>query len=164
MENVSALLTNGKRYIIISPVKFLDFTLNTIFRCEERRRGDIVAKDLKFSLLLDIYGGMLTDKQREMLDFYYNEDLSLSEIAANAGISRQGVRDSIKRGEQALIELDDKIGLSKIIEGYNLLLSRIQSACDEIINDCKTYTTSKSVIGKLEKIKNEIEERDRNGV
>ena len=87
-----------------------------------------MAKDLKFSLLLDIYGGMLTDKQREMLDFYYNEDLSLSEIAANAGISRQGVRDSIKRGEQALIELDDKIGLSKIIEDYNLLLSRIQSA------------------------------------
>lgn len=112
-----------------------------------------MAKDLKFSALLDIYGGMLTDKQREMLDFYYNDDLSLSEIAANEGISRQGVRDSIKRGEEALLELDDKIGVIKLTRGYSVLLESVKAQCDGIIADCKTYTTTKSVIEKLEKIK-----------
>lgn len=112
-----------------------------------------MAKDLKFSQLLDIYGGMLTEKQREMLDFYYNDDLSLSEIAANEGISRQGVRDSIKRGEESLLELDSKIGVIKIVSEYSELLEGVKSSCDEIISDCRTYTTTKSVIEKLEKIK-----------
>lgn len=112
-----------------------------------------MAKDLKFSQLLDIYGGMLTAKQREMLDFYYNDDLSLSEIAANEGISRQGVRDSIKRGEESLSELDSKIGVINIVNEYNKLLDDVKSSCDEIISDCRTYTTTKSVIEKLEKIK-----------
>lgn len=112
-----------------------------------------MAKDLKFSQLLDIYGGMLTQKQHEMLEFYYNDDLSLSEIAANEGISRQGVRDSIKRGEESLLELDSKIGVIKIVNEYSELLEGVKASCDEIISDCRTYTTTKSVIEKLEKIK-----------
>lgn len=115
-----------------------------------------MAKDLSFSRLLDVYGSMLTDKQREMLDFYYNEDLSLSEIAEGEGISRQGVRDSIKRGEEALLELDEKIGVIKIISERDNLLKSVIASCDEIISDCKTYTTSKSVIEKLERIKSGI--------
>ncbi len=116
-----------------------------------------MAKDLKFSSLLDIYGGVLTDKQREMLDLYYNEDLSLSEIAANDGISRQGVRDSIKRGEETLLDLDGKIGVGALIKKYESLLSEVSAACDEIISDCRSYTTTKSVIEKLERIKSGIE-------
>ena len=60
-------------------------------------------KPLEMSLLFDFYGETLTEKQRELFDLYYNEDLSLAEIAEHAGITRQGVRDSIKRrdGEQA---------------------------------------------------------------
>ena len=61
-------------------------------------------KDLHVSVLLDYYGAMLTEKQREVVDLYYNEDLSLAEIAEIAGITRQGVRDSIKRGEMTLRE------------------------------------------------------------
>lgn len=70
-----------------------------------------MAKNYKISLLLDFYGGMLTETQREMFEFYYNDDLSLSEIAENEGISRQGVRDSVKRAESQLIDMEKRLGL-----------------------------------------------------
>ena len=69
------------------------------------------SKPLEMSLLFDFYGETLTEKQRELFDLYYNEDLSLAEIAEHAGITRQGVRDSIKRAEHALREMEDKLGL-----------------------------------------------------
>lgn len=68
-------------------------------------------KPLEMSLLFDFYGETLTEKQRELFDLYYNEDLSLAEIAEHAGITRQGVRDSIKRAEHALREMEEKLGL-----------------------------------------------------
>ena len=55
--------------------------------------------------------GKPLEKQRELFDLYYNEDLSLAEIAEHAGITRQGVRDSIKRAEHALGEMESKLGL-----------------------------------------------------
>ncbi len=123
---------------------------------DERETGDIVAKDLRFSALLDMYGDVLTEKQRDVLDLYYNEDLSLSEIASNDEISRQGVRDSIKRGEETLLELDEKIGMSRVVDSYEELLSAVAAKCDEIIGDCRNGTTTRSVIEKLEAIKSNI--------
>ena len=58
-----------------------------------------MAKNLEISILLDYYGQMLTEKQLEVAQLYYNEDLSLAEIAQLANITRQGVRDSIKHGD-----------------------------------------------------------------
>lgn len=72
-----------------------------------------MAKDLKITFLLDFYGDMLTDKQREVVEAYYNEDLSLAEIAEDRDITRQGVRDAIKRAEQQLMEMEDRLGLAK---------------------------------------------------
>lgn len=72
-----------------------------------------MAKNLKISILLDFYGEMLTEKQREVVELYYNEDLSLGEIAQIAQITRQGVRDSIKRAEATLIELEERLGLAQ---------------------------------------------------
>ena len=69
-------------------------------------------KDLGFSILLDYYGMVLTEKQRNILTEYYNDDLSLAEIAENYGITRQGVRDAIKHGENALKELEEKVGFA----------------------------------------------------
>ena len=66
-----------------------------------------MAKNLEISLLFDFYGDMLTEKQRDVVELYYNDDLSLSEIAENEGITRQGVRDSIKRAEAQLLEMRD---------------------------------------------------------
>ena len=60
-----------------------------------------MAKDFEMGYLLDFYGEVLTPKQREMLRQYYNDDLSLSEIGENFGITRQGARDAIKHGETA---------------------------------------------------------------
>ncbi|MBQ9720137.1 MAG: YlxM family DNA-binding protein [Oscillospiraceae bacterium] len=63
------------------------------------------------AMLLDFYGELLTEKQRECFDLHYNEDLSLAEIAEQCGISRQGVWDNIRRAEAALREIEEKTGL-----------------------------------------------------
>ena len=70
-------------------------------------------KNLKVSYLLDFYGALLTDKQRDAVDLYYNEDLSLAEIAEHTQITRQGVRDAIKRGEELLFMLEEKLGFAR---------------------------------------------------
>ena len=67
-------------------------------------------KDLSVSALLDFYGPFLSEKQRNLLHHYYNEDLSLSEIAENESITRQGVRDLIKRGEMQLKKYEEECG------------------------------------------------------
>lgn len=64
---------------------------------------------VKISMLCQIYGKMLTKKQYEYVNDYYNNDLSLSEIAENAQITRQAVRDIIKKGEKKLFELEEKL-------------------------------------------------------
>ena len=71
-----------------------------------------MAKDFEMGYLLDFYGEVLTPKQREMMNQYYNDDLSLSEIGENFGITRQGARDAIKHGETALKELEAKVGFA----------------------------------------------------
>ena len=63
------------------------------------------------SMMLDFYGELLTEKQRQCFDLHYNEDLTLSEIAEQCGISRQGVWDNIRRAEAAMREIEDKTGL-----------------------------------------------------
>ncbi len=68
-------------------------------------------KDLTLSQLLDIYGSLLSDKQRLLCELYYDEDLSLSEIAENEGITRQGVRDALKKAEQQLKTYEEKLSL-----------------------------------------------------
>ncbi len=65
----------------------------------------------EMAMLFDFYGELLTDRQRELFDLYYNEDLSLSEIAENTGITRQGVRDAIVRAEGFLTEVEEKTGM-----------------------------------------------------
>ena len=72
-----------------------------------------MAKDLRISFLLDFYGEMLTDTPREVVDAYYNEDLALAEIAEDRDITRQGVRDAIKRAEQQLLEMEERLGLAR---------------------------------------------------
>lgn len=70
-------------------------------------------KDLSLNLLFDTYGELLPDTQRDMFEQYYFDDLSLSEIAENAGITRQGVRDRIEKARRALLRYEEKLGFVK---------------------------------------------------
>ena len=72
-----------------------------------------MAKDFNFCVLLDIYGELLSEKQYEVMDYYYNQDYSLAEISEHLGITRQGVRDSIKRAEQTISECEEKLKLEE---------------------------------------------------
>ena len=68
-------------------------------------------KNLQLAELIDTYAMLLSDRQQRLLDLYYNEDLSLGEIAEDVGISRQGVRDSIKKAEEELFFLEEHLHL-----------------------------------------------------
>ncbi len=70
-------------------------------------------KNIEISLLFDFYGQLLKEQQQQTVTLYYNDDLSLSEISSQLGITRQGVRDSIKRAEKSLYSYEEKLGLLK---------------------------------------------------
>ena len=79
-----------------------------------------MAKDLvNMSLLFDLYGGVLTDKQKDFFRYYYEDDLSLAEIAENEGITRQGVRDAIARAEETLRDMEHRLGLSSRLAAWH---------------------------------------------
>ncbi len=82
------------------------------------------------AILLDLYGELLTSKQRDVLDLYYNHDLSLAEIAEARNISRQGVHDLIKRGERSLYKLDKKLNYytkwSELERGIESILEELE--------------------------------------
>ncbi len=86
----------------------------------------------KQSLLLDFYGELLTDKQRGCYDLHVNEDLSLSEIAEQLGISRQGVWDNIRRAESALTEIEEKTGLMARFEETRTALGVLAEELDAL--------------------------------
>ena len=91
----------------------------------------------RMAMLYDFYGDVLTDRQKEFYDLYYNEDLSLAEIAQDRDITRQGVRDAIKRAEQQLLEMEERLGLARrfqeiqkaltLICAFHILYSRRES-------------------------------------
>ena len=82
------------------------------------------AKSIEMVLLFDFYGNMLTDKQKEFFDLYYNHDLSLAEIAENEGITRQGVRDAIVRARNILVEFEENLACISDTETLMMLLTR----------------------------------------
>ena len=86
----------------------------------------------RMTMLFDFYGELLTDRQKEFYDLYYNEDLSLSEIAENYGISRQGVRDVIVRAENYMTEIEDKTGLIKRFMQLQPHVEKITDAAEQI--------------------------------
>ena len=104
-----------------------------------------VVKDFSVALLLDFYGELLTEKQREFLEYYYNEDLSLAEIAANEGITRQGVRDAIKRAEHALFEMEEHLRLASRFEDMRLGLEQIIACANEVHEHNKRCGLSREI-------------------
>ena len=90
-------------------------------------------KIVQIALLFDFYGQLLTEKQIEIIDMYYNNDLSLSEIAEQQDISRQGVYDTLKRAEKTLFEYEDKLGLVNRFLLQKESLSEINTMLDKIL-------------------------------
>lgn len=84
------------------------------------------------SMLLDFYGELLTEKQRQCFDLHYNEDLSLSEIAEQCGISRQGVWDNIRRADAALRAVEEKTGLIRRFERERETLETLRGKLAEL--------------------------------
>ena len=87
----------------------------------------------RMAMLYDFYGDLLTDRQKEFYDLYYNEDLSLAEIAENYGITRQGVRDVIVRAEAYLTEIEDKTGLIRRFHTMQGQLREISERAGQIL-------------------------------
>ncbi len=84
------------------------------------------------SLLYDFYGQLLTDKQREVMGLYHEENYSLSEIAAEFGISRQAVHDTLKKAEQSLTEYEEKLGLIDKFVRTGSMIVQIKEEIDRL--------------------------------
>ncbi|MBQ2943360.1 MAG: YlxM family DNA-binding protein [Ruminococcus sp.] len=89
-------------------------------------------KNIEISLLFDFYGQLLSPKQHEAISLYYNDDYSLSETAEVMGITRQGVRDLVKRSEAELYEYEEKLGLYKRFEQVGESAGKIRALAKEI--------------------------------
>lgn len=133
-------------------VKFQNFT------GDFQKGVTFMAKDLQVALLLDYYGALLTDKQRDFISLYYDEDLSLSEIAENEGITRQGVRDSIKRAETLLFEMEEKLGFAKRLENLDEGLKKITAYASEISKVNMETSLSREISDLTVKIRTTVNE------
>jgi predicted DNA-binding protein YlxM (UPF0122 family) len=83
-------------------------------------------KNLSVNMLLDVYGGLLTDRQRVTLELYYGEDLSLGEISSETGITRQGVMNCIHKAEKKLFELETKLQLIRKFQELSGDIDRLE--------------------------------------
>lgn len=106
-------------------------------------------KHIEISMLVEIYGKLLTEKQYQVISDYYNEDLSLSEIAENNNISRQGVRDIIKKGESKLFEYEEKLQIMKKTQENEKTIQLILNQLSKIQDNSSDK--------KVEKILNEVQ-------
>ena len=99
-------------------------------------------KNMNISFLLDFYGDVLDEKPRMLLDLYYNEDLSLAEIAESEGMTRQGVRHVVKKAEQQLLFLENKLGLAnhfvKIRNVSDGIIASLSDACEMLSRGADT--------------------------
>jgi len=109
-------------------------------------------KKVEVSMLCDLYGKLLTEKQFEFINDYYNNDLSLSEIAENNNITRQAVRDIIKKGERKLFEYEEKLLFMKKTITQEQKIQAILSELTKI----QTDSSDRKVANILDSIKKEL--------
>ncbi len=119
--------------------------------------GCHVAKNLEISFLLDFYGDVLTERQREVMEQYYNDDLSLAEIADNFGITRQGVRDSIKRGEGIILDLEQKVGFAARYRAVQQGVAQLESLARSIrFANANSYSPNAEIERDVDRMLEEI--------
>lgn len=112
-----------------------------------------MAKDLRMALLLDCYGSFLTERQQETMMHYYNEDLSLGEIAALTGTTRQAVRDSVKRSEQVLRNMEEKLQFAEKLcalrENY-AVIAETANTLAAVQSDAAVQTACQTICSTVE--------------
>ena len=107
------------------------------------------------SLLYDFYGELLTKRQKEVMELYNEENLSLAEIAEEFGISRQGVHDALHKAQKALEQYERKLGL---VERFSATREAIDNISAEIDGAISMAAAETKVAGRLKHIRNEIEQ------
>ena len=95
-------------------------------------------KNIRISILCDIYGSLLTDKQKDVLDLYYNDNLSLSEISEEINITRQAVRDSIVKAEKKLYSFEENLGLMEKMKKQKEIIADLNEIQTEVSSSIKT--------------------------
>lgn len=110
-------------------------------------------KSLRVSELLDLYSLVLTEKQRDVLDLYYNEDYSLSEIAEHERTTRQAVHDIIKRSEENLFDLEEKIKLAEKTAGFMKFIEEVIELSSDMIKTCAETGAPRPVSKRAEYLK-----------
>ena len=127
-----------------------------------------MSKNLEMSNLLDLYGCLLTEKHFNIMDMYYNDDLSLGEIAEDLHISRQGVHDTVKRGEETITDYENKLGLYAQQNAYLKQLNEFKSLAMEIFEECEKVSFSQKIAEKttvlLENLDKQLNEFDNSGM
>jgi len=117
-----------------------------------------LGKNLTIAYLLDFYEDLLTEKQRDAVDLYYNEDLSLAEIAELLHITRQGVRDSIKHGENLLLEYESKLHLAERYPKMEQGFREIEELCQGLCYYGQRHVYSRQIIEMAKRIAEVIQE------
>lgn len=108
-------------------------------------------KHFRIVYLLDLYANLLTSRQREVLSYHYNDDLSLSEIASLIGTTRQGAFDVLRRGEKLLEDYEDKLGLCRRLLDARAVLCSLNATLAAL--PCKDAAPElKALTAKLEEL------------
>ena len=110
-------------------------------------------KNMMFPVLLDTYGVLLTERKREILDYYYNEDYSLAEISEITGISRQGVRDAIKKSEEEIYAYEAKLKIVEKSREHSAVSDNAISLLEDALGCNSTGDTLKKVIEMLNAVR-----------
>lgn len=133
-------MTRSVEYVIIR-CKVICFTEGS---------DHVFEKNLLIPCLLDIYGELLTERKRELLDYYYEEDYSLSEISELTGISRQGVRDSLRKSAAELLEFEEKLRLYEKKTSLEQLIEQTRETLKNISDTEENKALISSVSTRLD--------------
>ncbi|MFC6331197.1 putative DNA-binding protein [Paenibacillus septentrionalis] len=118
----------------------------------DQMEPDALTKTTRMNMLLDFYEELLTEKQRTILNFYYRDDFSLGEIAAEFGISRQAVYDNIKRAQQALESYERKLRLLTRYERTKQLTTQLEHQLDSLSLQSEQREELQQIIEQLRTI------------
>ncbi len=112
----------------------------------------MLERTTRVNILYDFYGKLLSTKQQDYLELYYQDDWSYAEIAEKHDLSRQGVHDNIKRAEQALEDYEDKLGLYQTYLTRQKLLEEARQLCNQLAISVEEKTKMNKIIDKIRDI------------